>query len=46
MCPYFVHKTPLENQLTLGNVLAYLRWLGVVLHQMFVVVISETFDLG
>jgi hypothetical protein len=35
----------LENQLTLGNVLVYLRWLEVVLHQVFVVVTIETFDL-
>jgi hypothetical protein len=45
MCPYFGHKAPLENQLTLGNALTYLRWFKAVLHQMFVVIIIETFDL-
>ncbi len=46
MCPYFSHKVPLENQFTLGNALTYPRWLRVVLRQMYVVIIIETFDLG
>jgi hypothetical protein len=44
--PYFSHETPLENQLTLSNVVTYLRWFGVVLCQIFVVVTIETFDFG
>jgi hypothetical protein len=44
--PYFGHKAPLENQLTLGNAIIYPRWLGAILCQMSVIVTIETFDLG
>ncbi len=30
--PHFGHETPLENQLTLGNVVIYPRWLRLILH--------------
>jgi hypothetical protein len=46
MGPYFGHKTPLEDQLTLGNAVIYPRWLGAILCQMSIVVTLETFDLG
>jgi hypothetical protein len=46
VCPYFSHEAPLENQLTLGNALTYPKWLGVVLHQMSIVITIKTFDLG
>jgi hypothetical protein len=44
--PYFNHKAPLENQLTLGNAIIYPRWLGAILCQMSVVATIETFDFG
>jgi len=45
MGPYFDHETPLENELTLGNVIIYLRWLGAIFHQGLMIVTIEALDL-
>jgi len=42
---FFSHKTPLENELTFGNVVTYFRWLGAIFRQVFVIIIVETLDL-
>ncbi len=42
---YFDHKTPFENQVTLGNVVIYLRWFKVIICQVLVIITVETFDL-
>jgi hypothetical protein len=34
----------LENELTLGNVVIYLKWLGVVFRQVHVIILVETLD--
>ncbi len=44
--PYFGHETSLNNKLTLGNAFNYPWWFGVVLCQMSMVIIFETFDIG
>jgi hypothetical protein len=38
-------KSPLKDFSTLGGNFNHSKWLGVVLHQMFMKVIIETFDL-
>ncbi len=45
MCLYFGHKDPLENQLSLSNAFTYPRWLGAILHQMFIVITIKTFHI-
>jgi hypothetical protein len=45
MGPYFDHETPLENELTLGNVITYPRWLGTIFHQMPMIITVEALDL-
>jgi hypothetical protein len=36
--PYFSHETPLDNQLTMGNAITYMRWLGATFHQVSIIV--------
>ncbi len=45
MGPYFNHKAPLENFVTLGNVIIYPRCLGAIFPQVFVIVKIEALDL-
>ncbi len=45
MGPYFGHETLLENQLTVGNVVAYPKWFKVVFYQISIVVTIEILTL-
>jgi len=42
---FLATKPPWKNELTLGNVITYLTWLGAIFHQMPMIIIVETFDL-